>query len=90
MTYKELLLKSKEVLDSIKAPFVAAKAHKDLEVRMLDLQQQIAEDDLKIQEEKSKNPVNWATIGDSIDKKQLNERRLKQYQDLEFELFPKE
>lgn len=88
MTYKELILKGKEALDIIKAPFVAAKAHKDLEVKILDLQQQIAEDDLTIQEEKSKNPVNWKTIGDCIDKKELNERRLNQYKELEGELFP--
>ncbi len=90
MTYKELLLKGKEALDTLKAPFVAKKAHKDLEVKMLDIEQEIAQADLTIQEQKSANPADWKKIGDAIDNKELLERRLKQFQALEQELFPKE
>lgn len=87
MKYQELILKGKEALDAIKAPFVAKKAHKDLEVKMLDIEQEIAQADLTIQEQKSANPANWDKVIDAINSKELLERRLKQCKQLEEELF---
>lgn len=88
MTYLELIKLGKEALDAIKAPFIAKKAHKDLEVKILDIEQKIAEAEQTINDCKSANPANWDKIGKAIDEKQLLERRLKQFQDLEQELFP--
>lgn len=87
MKYSELILKGKEMLDALKAPFIAKKAHKDLEMQMLDLEQKIAEADVIIQNEKSANPVDWSKIGKAIDDKCLLERRLAQFRELEKELF---
>lgn len=87
MKYIDLIKKGKEALDAIKAPFIAAKAEKDLEVKILDIQQKIAESDLTIQEEKSKNPTNWDLVVDKLDNKDLLGRSLKQLQELKEELF---
>lgn len=87
MKYQESILKGKEALDALKAPFVAKKAHKDLEVKISNIEQEIAQSDLTIQEQKSANPANWDKIIAAIDKKELLERQLKQCQALETELF---
>lgn len=87
MKYQELILKGKEALDALKAPFVAKKAHKDLEVKILDVEQAIAQAELTIQEQKSANPANWEKIIDAIDDKSLLEKRLQQLKELEKELF---
>jgi len=88
MTYEELLAKGKEALDALKRPYVAKKAHKDLEVKILDVEQSIAQSELTIQEQKSANPANWDAIIDAIDDKSLLEKRLQQLKELEEELFP--
>lgn len=87
MKYQELILKGKEALDALKAPFIAKKAHKDLEVKILDIEQAIAQADLTIQEQKSSHPVNWDKLIDAIDSKDLLSRKLKQLQEVETELF---
>lgn len=87
MKYQDLILKGKEALDALKAPFVAKKAHKDLEVKILDVEQSIAQADLTIQEQKSANPADWEKIVDAIDDKNLLEKRLQQLKELEKELF---
>lgn len=88
LSYAELLAKGKEALDALKLPFVAKKAHKDLEVKILDIEQAIAQAELTIQEQKSANPANWDKIIDAIDDKCLLDKRLAQLKELEEELFP--
>lgn len=88
-TYLELLRMGKEAIADLQAPFTAKKAHKDLEVKILDIEQKIAEADDTIQKCKAANPPEWSKVGQAIDDKQLLERRLKQFQELETELFPK-
>jgi hypothetical protein len=87
MKYSELILKGKEALDAIKAPFIARKAHKDLEMKMLEIEQKLAEADVTIDECKSKNPAEWEKIIDAINSKELLNRKLNQYKALEKELF---
>lgn len=85
--YKDLLSKGKEAIDAIQLPFKVKKEEKNLEMKLIELEQQIANDNLTIEQEKSSNPVNWEKLTDAIDKKALNERKLKQLQDLKVEMF---
>jgi len=85
--YKDLISKGKEAIASIELPFKVRKEKKNLEMKILELEQQIAKDELTIQEQKSKEPVDWDKLINAIDGLQLNNRKLKQLQDLETELF---
>lgn len=88
-TYEELLKMGKEAVDAIKIPFEVRKAEKDLEKEIINLEQEISEQDLKIQEAKSVRPLNLKNILDAIDKKDLKERELRLANELQSELFPK-
>ncbi len=77
----------KEALDAIKIPFEVRKAEKDLEKEIINLEQAIAEQELKIQETKGTRPLNLRAILDAIDEKDLKERDLKLAQELQSELF---
>lgn len=85
--YKELLKLGKDAIADIELPFKVKKEQKNLEMKILELEQQIAKDELTIQEQKSKSPVNWMYLTDAIDNKAINERKLKQLQELEKEMF---
>ncbi len=85
--YSELLKMGKEALDLIKIPFEVRKAEKDLEKEVINLEQAIAEQELKIQEAKGTRPLNLRAILDAIDEKDLKERDLKLAQELQKELF---
>lgn len=85
--YADLLKLSKDALEAIKIPFEVRKAEKDLEKEIINLEQSIAEQELKIQEAKGSRPINLKSILDAIDAKELKERELKQAQELQKELF---
>lgn len=85
--YKELLSKGKEAIAALELPFKVKKEHKNLEMKILELEQEIAKDQLTIQEQKSASPINWDKLIDAIDKECLNNRKLNQLQSLEKELF---
>lgn len=85
--YSQLLSKGKEAIAALELPFKVKKEKKNLEMKILELEQEIAKDDLTIQEQKSASPINWEKLIDALDKKALNSRKLKQLQDLETELF---
>lgn len=85
--YKDLLQKGKEAIAALELPFKVKKEKKNLEMKILELEQQIAKDELTIQEQKSANPIAWDKLIKAIDDKELNERKLKQLQALETELF---
>ena len=85
--YKELLSKGKEAIAALELPFKVKKEQKALEMKILELEEKVAKDELTIQEQKSANPVNWDKLADAIDNKALNERKLKQWQDLKVEMF---
>lgn len=88
--YESLLKKGKEVIADLERPFRVKKEKKNLEMKILEIEQQIANDSLTIQEQKSANPIDWDKLTSSIDKKELNERKLKQYQELMDDMFIKE
>ena len=85
--YKDLISKGKEAIAAIELPFKVKKEKKNLEMKILELEQQIAKDELTIQEQKSAQPVNWDNLINAVDTLELNNRKLKQLQALETELF---
>jgi hypothetical protein len=87
MKYTDLLSKGKEAIAALELPFKVRKERKQLEMKILELEQEIAKCDLTIQEQKSASPVNWDSLISSIDNKALTERKLNQLQELEKELF---
>lgn len=85
--YKTLLSKGKEVIAAMELPFKVRKEQKNLEMKILEVEQEMSKDDLTIQEQKSASPVNWDTLINAINKKALNERKLAQLKALEKEMF---
>lgn len=85
--YSDLLKLGKDALEAIKVPFEVRKAEKDLEKEIINLEQAIAEQDLKIQEAKGSRPLNLKSILDAIDIKDLKERELRLAKALQEELF---
>lgn len=85
--YKDLLKLGKDAIADIERPFKVKKEQKNLEMKILELEQEIAKDELTIQEQKSTHPVDWNRLIDAIDKKALNDRKLVQLQSLQKELF---
>lgn len=85
--YQDLLRLGKDALDLIKIPFEVRKAEKDLEKEIINIEQSIAEQELKIQEAKGTRPLNLKSILDAIDSKDLKERELKLAKELQTELF---
>ena len=87
--YSELLSKGKEAIAAIELPFKVKKEEKNLEMKILELEQQIAKDELTIQQQKSANPVNWDSLIDAIDNKAYNAMKLEKLIGLKEELFGK-
>ena len=85
--YKDLLKLGKDAIAEIELPFKVKKEQKNLEMKILELEQQLAKDELTIQEQKTRNPINWDSIIDAIDNKAINERKLSQLEQLQKELF---
>ena len=85
--YIDLIKSSKEILDDIKAHFIAKKNEKQLEMEILKIEEQIADRELKVQSAKSDKEVVWNKVGEAIDDLELLRRRLKQFQALKEELF---
>lgn len=85
--YSQLLKLGKDAIDLLRIPFEVRKAEMDLSKEIIDLEQAIAEQDLKIQEAKSQRPIKLRTILDAIDEKDLKQRELKLALALKEELF---
>lgn len=85
--YKELLSKGKEAIAALELPFKVKKEKKNLELKILELEQEMAKDELTIQEQKSAFPIDWDKLVNAIDKEALNARKLAQLQELEKEMF---
>lgn len=87
MKFVDLIKLGKEAVDAIKAPFEAKLAENNLNGEIIKLEQQVAEADLKITEQKSNKKPNWSSILESLDSKELLERQLVQMKALKEELF---
>ncbi len=87
MKYKELLAMGKDAIDAIKAPFKVRTAQKNLESKVITVEQEIAEAEMDLQNAKSKDPIDLDTIIDKADELDLKKRKLGQLQALTEELF---
>lgn len=85
--YRELIALGKEALDRVTGEFEARKAEKDLEKEIIGIEQEIAEQDMVIQQAKSQRPFKLEAILNAIDKKDIKERKLRQAKELQAELF---
>jgi len=85
--YKTLLGKGKEAIAAMELPFKVKKEQKQLEMKILELENEISKDELTIQENKSASPVDWSKLIKCIDDKALNDRKLAQLKALEKEMF---
>lgn len=85
--YQSLLSKGKEAIAALELPFKVKKEKKNLEMKILELEQQAAKDELVIQEQKSACPIDWDKLIKALNDKDLNDRKLKQLKALEEELF---
>lgn len=85
--YKDLLKLGKDAIAELELPFKVKKEQKNLELKILELEQQLAKDELTIQEQKTKNPIDWDKLIDAIDNKAINDRKLTQLEELQKELF---
>lgn len=83
----DLIKLGKEALDAVQAPFKVRKDRKNLEGWIIDREQSIAELENKIQELKGDPNFNVDSVLNAIDKLELENRRLKQGQQLLEELF---
>jgi pyrrolidone-carboxylate peptidase len=85
--YKDFLKAGKETLDEMKVPFQVRKAKKQLEKEIIEIEEKIATQELNIQEAKGEHPFNLDKILDAIDDMAIQERKLKQANNLMDELF---
>ena len=85
--YKDLLSKGKEAVAALELPFKVKKEKKNLEMKILELEQSIANNELTVQEQKSASPINWNKLIQAIDELALSNRELSQLQELEKEMF---
>lgn len=87
---KDILGKSKEILDEAMAPIRArqARSRADLEVSKID--EELLTLEVNTQELCSKKEINFPAILDNIDKSDLLERRKRKYEEVLLQLFPTE
>ena len=87
-TMRERLLKATDsVRDAIKIPFQVRKDKKSLESWIIDVEESIADLELRIEEAKGKESFNPDKILDLEDDLELKKRRLKQGETLMAEMF---
>ena len=86
--YKTMLLKAlKGEVEEIKIEFQVKKARKSIESAILDLEEKIADFDVKIEQSKYKYPIDFNSMLNMQDEKALVERRLSQANALLTEMF---
>ncbi len=85
--YEKLLKAGKEALDAAKVPFKVRKAEKDLESKIIDVEQEIADAELAVEEAKGSDPIKWDTLIDKTDELELKKRKLAQLNQIQKELF---
>lgn len=85
--YRDLLKKTKEAIADAQVPFKVKKEQKQLELKIIELESEIAKNELTIEEQKSANPINWDKLINAINERDLNNRKLTQLKALSTELF---
>lgn len=88
--YRKLLEKSKEAIATLEIPFKERKEQKNLELRIINLEQKIAEDELIVQSSLQKYPIDYDKWDEATDNLELTRRKLKKLQELQIKLFSEE
>lgn len=86
--FAEIIALSKEKLAESLAPVRARKVRSQAELEMAKLDDEIIRLEAEVQEQCSKEDINFPTLLDKLDKVALLERRRAQYQDVLGQLFP--
>jgi hypothetical protein len=88
--YHSLLKQGKAAIEALQIPFKVREEEKKLELKILTLEQQLATDEVKVEEYKAAYPVQWDKLLDAIDNMELTKRRLKLLGELQNEMFNKQ
>lgn len=86
--FAEILAMSKEKLAEALAPVRARKVRSQAELEMAKLDDEIIRLESEVQEQCSKEDINFPSLLDKLDKAALLERRKAQYEDVLSQLFP--
>lgn len=87
-TRKEYLTLAKELIDKAKVPFKVKKDRKALELKIAEVEAEVAEREDRIHELVSdKDGINWNSVKEAIDRKELKARELKMFNELLEQLF---
>lgn len=87
--FAEIIALSKEKLAESLAPVRARKVRSQAELEMAKLDDEIIRLEADVQEQCSKEDINFPTLLDKLDKVALLERRKEQYEQVLAQLFPK-
>lgn len=90
LPYKKVLQYSKEKIQDALAPIRAAQARKKAELKICELDEQIANEEMRVQEICAEHPLDFAKLMEAQDKLALVERRKKQLGKIIKELFEEE
>jgi hypothetical protein len=88
--FAEIIALSKEKLAESLAPIRARKVRSQAELEMAKLDDELVRLEADIQEQCSKEDINFPSLLDKLDKVALLERRKTQYEKVLSELFPKD
>jgi hypothetical protein len=86
--FAEIIALSKEKLSEALAPIRARKVRSQAELEMAKLDDELIRLEADIQEQCSKEDINFPTLLDKLDKVALLERRKTQYESVLAQLFP--
>ncbi len=87
-SYKDYLGMAKEIADKAMIPFKVRKAEKALELRIIEVEADIASKEVAIQTlVTEKTEINYDDLINAIDRKELQDRKLKQLNELKEQLF---
>lgn len=86
--FAEILAMSKEKLAEALAPVRARKVRSQAELEMAKLDDEIIRLESEVQEQCSKEDINFPSLLDKLDKAALLERRKAQYENVLAQLFP--
>lgn len=86
-TRKELLKMGEDAIKAVKLPFKIRKEKKQLEALILDYEERVATLESEINDLKAEETLNVERILDKVDDLELEQRRLKQGEELMKELF---
>lgn len=85
--YEKLLAYGKQAIEAVERPFKVAAEMKNLELKIINLESEIATKQVGINSMKAEYPINWDKLIKQVDEVELAKRKLKQLESLKDELF---